>query len=67
MEIEEAVEKAIEFLERKGGHYIHRLVSVKIEEDVWKLEFDIGTFTKELVELEIANETGRVLKYEEPR
>ena len=65
MDTEEAVEKATEFLERKGGQPIHRLVSIKLEENVWKVKFDTGLFKKELVELEIDDKTGRVVKYEE--
>ncbi len=65
MDIEEAVEKATEFLEKKGGYYIHRLMSIKLDDGIWKVRFDTGIVTKELVELEIDDKTGRVLKYEE--
>jgi len=65
METEEAVEKAIEFLERKGGQYIHRLLSIKLEGNVWKAKFDTGTFAKKVIELEVDDKTGRVVKYEE--
>jgi len=65
MDIEEAVEKATEFLERKGQYFIHRLESIKLDEGIWKVRFDTGIVTKELVELEIDDKTGRVVKYEE--
>lgn len=65
MDTEEAIEKATEFLERKGGHYIHRLLSIKLEGNVWKMKFDTGILTKELIGLEIDDKTGRVVKYEE--
>ena len=65
MDIEEAVEKATEFLERKGQYFIHRLESIKLDEGIWKVRFDTGIVTKKLVELEIDDKTGRVVKYEE--
>lgn len=67
METEEAIEKAIEFLERKAGYYAHRLLGVKLEGNVWKIKFDVGVFAEKLIELEIDDKTGRVVKYEKPR
>ena len=65
MDTEEAVEKASEFLERKGGRHIHRLVSVKLDGHFWKVKFDTGIFAKELIEMDVDDKTGRVVKYEE--
>jgi len=65
VETEEAIDKAVEFLERKGGQPIHRLVSVKLQENVWKLKFDTGIFSNRLIELEVDDKTGKVVKYEE--
>ena len=64
MDIEEAIEKAMEFLERKGGQYTHRLVNVKLEGSVWKIKFDTGIFAENLTELEVDDKTGRIVKYE---
>jgi uncharacterized protein YxjI len=67
METEEAIEKAIEFLEKKGGYYTHRLLGIKLEGNVWKMEFDTSIFTKNIIELEIDDKTGRVVRYGKPR
>lgn len=64
MDIEGAVEKATEFLERKGQYFIHRLMSVKLDDGIWKISFDTGIVTEALVELEIDDKTGKVVKYE---
>ena len=66
MDTEEAIEKGIEFLERKAGFSIHQLQSVNLERDIWVLRFDVGAFVEKLVELRIDDTTGRIINYERP-
>ena len=67
MDTEEAVDRSIEFLENKAGYYTHRLESVKIEENVWAMRFDVGTFAEKIVELKIDDKTEKILEYERPK
>ena len=62
-DLEEAVEKAKEFLRSKAGHFYASLESAKLEDDVWNLEFDIGLFTKDIVKVKIDSKTGKVIGY----
>jgi len=69
VETEEAVERAIQFLEKKAGYYTHKLISVKFDEStkVWSLQFDVGLFGEQRVNITIEDETGKVLSYERPK
>ena len=67
MDTEEAVDRSIEFLENKAGYYTHRLESVKIEENVWAMRFDVGAFAEKIVELKIDDKTEKILEYERPK
>jgi len=51
MDTEEAVERGTKFLQDKAGYYTHKLVSVKLEENVWVVRFDVGAFEEKIVEL----------------
>ncbi|MDF2954938.1 hypothetical protein [Candidatus Alkanophaga liquidiphilum] len=66
MDTEEAVERAVRFLEEKAGYYTHRLVSVRLDKDRWHLEFDVGALLKEIVKIVIDDKTGRVVEFERP-
>jgi len=67
MDTEEAVDRSIEFLESKAGYYTHKLESVKLEENVWAMRFDVGAFVEIIVELKIDDKTGKITKYERPK
>ena len=60
MDLEEAVEKASAFLEEKAGYFAHKLESIKLEEGVWVVKFDVGAFKEKIVEVKIDNETEKV-------
>jgi hypothetical protein len=67
MDTEEAVERGIEFLQNKAGYYTHRLISVKLEENVWIVRFDVGAFAERMVEVKIDDKTERIIEYERPK
>jgi hypothetical protein len=67
MDTEEAIDRSIEFLENKAGYYTHRLESAKLEENVWVMKFDVGTFAMKIVEVKIDNKTERIIRYERPK
>jgi hypothetical protein len=67
MDTEEAVERGIKFLQDKAGYYFCRLESVKFEESVWVMRFDVGAFEEKIVELKIDDETEKIIKYERPK
>ncbi|MHC1585369.1 MAG: hypothetical protein ACXQS7_03790 [Candidatus Syntropharchaeia archaeon] len=66
MDTEEAVERAVRFLEEKAGYYTHHLVSVRLDKDRWYLEFDVGALYKEIVKVIIDDKTGKVVEFERP-
>ena len=66
MDTEEAVERGTNFLQDKAGYYTRRLVSVKLEDNVWVVRFDVGAFEEKIVELEIDDKTEKITKYERP-
>ena len=66
MDLEEAVDRAIEFLERKAGFYIHRLLRAELRDGRWFLEFDVGVIDRRIVRLVIEDSTGKVIAYEGP-
>ena len=67
MDTEEAVERGTKFLQDKAGYYTHKLVSVKLEENVWVVRFDVGAFEEKIVELKIDDKTERIIEYERPK
>ncbi len=67
MDTEEAVERGTKFLQDKAGYYTHKLVSVKLEENVWVVRFDVGAFEEKIVELKIDDKTERITEYERPK
>jgi len=67
MDTEEAVERGTKFLQDKAGYYTHRLESVKLEENVWVVRFDVGAFAEKIVELKIDDKTEKILEYEQPK
>ncbi len=67
MDIEEAIDRGIEFLEEKAGYYTYKLESVKLEENVWVVRFDVGAFEEKIVELKIDDKTERIIGYERPK
>jgi hypothetical protein len=64
MDVEEAIEKGIRFLEEKAGHYTHTLESVRLDGGVWILRFDVGFLEERKVEVKISDDTGRLVSYE---
>lgn len=69
MDTEEAVERALQFLERKAGYYTHRLTSVHFDKSKkeWLLKFDVGLFKVIIVNITLDDDTGSVTSYERPR
>lgn len=67
MDAEEAIDRAIDFLEKKAGFYIHKLENVELKENVWIVKFDVGFLEVKIVELKIDDETGRLLEYVRPK
>ncbi len=63
METEEAIKKAKDFLTREAGYATARLVSVKFENGIWNIKFDVGIFTTEIVKVEI-DESGKLISFE---
>jgi len=68
VDLEEAVEKAIQFLERKAGYLLHRLrkADFRKEEGKWYLEFDVGILSEKIVKIVIDDRDGRIIYYEGP-
>ncbi len=66
MDLEEVVERAIEFLERKAGYQFHKLLRAdyRVDEDKWYLEFDVGILSERIVKIVISGRDGRVVFYE---
>jgi len=67
MDTEEAVERGTKFLQDKAGYYTRRLVSVKFEENVWIVRFDVGAFEEKIVEVKIDDKTEKIIEYERPK
>ena len=65
MDLEEAVERAKEFLTRVAGYAFPRLLSARLEGSVWVLRFDVGVFEKKVVVVRVDDRTGRVVGFEE--
>lgn len=64
MQLEEAVEKAIEFLEKKAGYYYHKLLKAELSSDGhWHLEFDVGVLSRVIVRIKVDDHTGRIVEY----
>ncbi len=64
MDLEEAVEKAREFLERTAGYVFSQLLSAKLEGNVWILRFDVGILEKRVVTVKVDDRTGRIVGFE---
>ena len=69
MDTEQAIEMAIQFLEQKAGFTLHKLKKVRLNKNQkeWRLQFDVGLFWSELVDITLDDETGRVTHYESPK
>jgi len=67
MDTEEAIDKALEFLRKKAGYYFAKLVSVKLEGDVWIIKFDVGILMEQIVTIKLDDKTGRVIEFERPQ
>ena len=63
MDAEEVVDRAADFLKKKGGQHVYRLLTIELEGSVWKVKFDTGVVEKETAELDVDDKTGRVIKY----
>ena len=68
MDLEEVVDRAVQFLERKAGYPIHKLLKVEHseEEGRWYLEFDVGILNEKIIKIVIDDEKGKILRYEGP-
>ena len=64
MDLENVVEKALEFHNRKAGYYFAQLLSAKLEDSIWVLEFDVGILTRQIVVVKIDDKTGKVVGFE---
>jgi len=64
MDLEDVVEKALEFLNRKAGYYFAQLLSAKLEDGIWVLEFDVGILTRQIMVVKIDDKTGKVVGFE---
>jgi len=66
MSIEEAIDKAREFLQRRGGYYNLLLQKVAYDETTgkWYVEFDIGIFKPLILKVTINDATGSIIDYE---
>lgn len=64
MDTEEAIDKALNFLKKKGGYYYAQLVSAKLEDGTWVIKFDVGILTERIVTIKIDDKTGRVIEFE---
>ena len=63
MDAEEVVDRATDFLKKKGGQHVYRLLTIALEGSVWKVKFDTGVVEKEMAELDVDDKTGKVIKY----
>ena len=63
MDAEDAVDRAADFLKKKGGQHVYRLLTIELEGNIWKVKFDTGIVEKEIAELDVDDKTGRVTKY----
>ena len=59
MDLEQATDRAMEFMRRHGHHECH-LVSGKCEDDVYKIGINIGAFNKRIIEVGVNAETGEI-------
>ena len=66
MDLEEAVERAKEFLTRVAGYAFATLLSARLENGVWVLRFDVGILEKKIVVVRVDDRTGRVVGFEGP-
>jgi len=66
MQIEEVIDRAREFLERRGGYYNLLLLKVSFDKStgLWELEFDIGIFKQIILKVTIDDNTGSITNYE---
>jgi len=67
VDLEEAVEKALEFLTQKAGYHFTQLLSARLEDSVWVLEFDTGILAPRIVIVKIDSRTGKVVGFEQKR
>lgn len=65
MDVEDAVERASQFLV-KSGYLMYKLIAVKLDKSKqeWNLKFDVGAFLAQYVDIAIDDTTGRVVSYE---
>ena len=66
VDLEEAVEKAKEFLVRVAGYAFPQLLSAKLEDGVWIVRFDVGVLEKKIVTVKVDAKAGRVIGFEGP-
>ena len=63
MKLEEVVEKAEEFLEKRRYNFF-KLEKIVREDKIWNLLFDVGVFDVKNLEIKIDDNTGRVVSFE---
>ena len=63
MRLEEAVNKANEFLD-DAGYYSAKLISVKKVKEKWVIIFDTGSFGIEKKQVTISDEDEEIIGYE---
>ncbi len=65
MDLEEAIEKAIEFLTKYAGYRFWQLLSATKVNDTWVLRFDVGITRPRIIIMRIDDKTGKVISFEE--
>lgn len=63
MDLEEAVDVGIRFLEEKAGYQMHQLESVGLKNKIWVLRFDASYILgRNKIELRIDDTSGKVIE-----
>ena len=65
MNLEEAVNIAMEFIEEQGGYEDAKLISVKKKGKQWHVKLDVGLFSTDIRYIIIDDESEEVLGYED--
>lgn len=65
MNLEEAVNKARDFIEEEGGYEDARLVSVRKKGKEWHIKLDVGVFSDDIRYIIIDDKSEKIIAYEE--
>ncbi len=66
MDVEDAIDKAVEFLKKKAGYLFPRLIGVNFDKKtkIWTLEFDVGVLEEKIAKVKVDDATGKIVGYE---